>query len=60
MKFKVTPKDFKYFVIYCVILLYFCSIAVTNFVSFSNDGNFYGFNPIGVGHALCLKGSVYW
>ena len=47
MKFKVTPKDFKLFVIYCIILLYFCSIAVTNFVSFTNDGNFYGFNPIG-------------
>ena len=45
MKFKVTPKDFMLFVLYCVILLYFCAIAVLNFVSFSNDGTFYGLLP---------------
>ncbi|MBE6148442.1 MAG: DUF87 domain-containing protein [Firmicutes bacterium] len=45
MKFKVTPKDLMLFVFYCVILLYFCAIAVLNFVSFSNDGTFYGLLP---------------
>jgi type IV secretion system protein VirD4 len=45
MKFKVTPKDFMIFVLYCILLLYFCAIAVLNFVSFSNDGTFYGLLP---------------
>lgn len=45
MRFKITPKDFMVFIIYCGILLYFCAIAVLNFVSFSNDGTFYGLLP---------------
>ncbi|MBE6155306.1 MAG: DUF87 domain-containing protein [Firmicutes bacterium] len=45
MKFKITPKDFMMFVFYCFLLLYFCAIAVLNFVSFSNDGTFYGLLP---------------
>ena len=45
MKFKVTPKDFMLFVVYLAILLYFCAIAVLNFVSFTNNGTFYGLLP---------------
>ena len=45
MKFKVTKKDLILFCIYCVILLYFCAIAVLNFISFANDGTFYGLLP---------------
>ena len=45
MKFKITPKDFMSFVFYCLLLLYFCAIAVLNFVSFSTDGSFYGLLP---------------
>ena len=45
MKFKVTPKDFLIFCLYCVLLLYFCAIAVLNFVSFTYDGVFAGLNP---------------
>lgn len=45
MKFKVEPKDFMLFVIYCVLLLYLCAIAVLNFASLSSDGTFYGLLP---------------
>ncbi len=45
MKFKITPKDFLIFCLYCVLLLYLCSIAVLNFSSFLNDGKFYGLIP---------------
>ena len=45
MRFKVTPKDLMLFAFYCVILLYFCAITVTNFVSLSNDGTFAGLLP---------------
>ena len=45
MKFKVEPKDFMLFVIYCVLLLYLCSIAVLNLSSLSVDGTFYGLLP---------------
>lgn len=45
MKFKVEPKDFMLFVIYCVFLLYLCAIAVLNFSSLSTDGTFYGLLP---------------
>jgi len=45
MKFKVAPKDFSIFVVYCVLLLYFCAIAVLNFVSLSSEGTFYGLLP---------------
>lgn len=43
MKFKVTPKDFMIFLIYCVVLLYFCAIAVVNFVSLAQEGKLVGF-----------------
>ena len=45
MKFKVTKKDFMLFCIYCILLLYFCAIAVLNFSSLSLDGKFYGLLP---------------
>lgn len=45
MKFKVEPKDFMLFVIYCVLLLYLCAIAVLNISSLSVDGTFYGLLP---------------
>ena len=45
MRFKVTPKDFMLFLIYCGILLYFCAIAVLNLFSFANEGRFYGLLP---------------
>ncbi len=45
MKFKVEPKDFFLFCLYCILLLYLCSIAVLNFTSFINEGSFYGLNP---------------
>ena len=45
MKFKITPKDFLIFCLYCVLLLYLCAIAVLNFSSFINEGEFYGLLP---------------
>ena len=45
MKFKITPKDFFIFILYCILLLYLCCIAVLNFSSFLNVGKFYGLLP---------------
>jgi len=45
MKFRVSPKDFLMFVIFCIFLLYLCAIAVLNFTSFFNEGEFFGLNP---------------
>ena len=45
MKFKVEKKDFLLFVLYCILLLYLCAIAVLNFSSLANDGTFYGLLP---------------
>ncbi len=45
MKFKISPKDFLIFCLYCILLLYLCAIAVLNFSSFLNDGTFYGLLP---------------
>ncbi len=45
MKFKVEPKDFFLFILYCGILLYLCAIAVLNFASLSTNGTFYGLLP---------------
>ncbi len=45
MKFKISPKDFLIFIIYCIVLLYLCCIAVLNFSSFINEGKFYGLLP---------------
>ena len=45
MKFKISPKDFLMFCLYCILLLYLCAIAVLNFSSFINEGEFYGLLP---------------
>ena len=45
MKFKVEPKDFLLFILYCILLLYLCAIAVLNFTSLQVDGTFYGLLP---------------
>ena len=45
MKFKVEPKDFLLFCIYCVLLLYLCAIAVLNVSSLAQEGKFYGLIP---------------
>ena len=45
MKFKVDTRDFILFVIYSIILLYLCCIAVLNFYSFTANGTFYGLLP---------------
>ena len=46
MKFKVEPKDFFLFIVYCIILLYLCALAVSNILSLLNTGTFYGLFPI--------------
>ena len=46
MKFKVEPKDFFLFILYCIILLYLCALAVSNFFCLMNNGTFYGLIPI--------------
>lgn len=45
MKFKVEPKDFLLFCIYCGLLLYLCAIAVLNIHSLAQEGTFYGLLP---------------
>ncbi len=45
MKFRVSPKDFLIFIIFCIFLIYLCAIAVLNFTSFMNEGEFFGLNP---------------
>ncbi len=45
MKFKVEPKDFFLFVLYCIILLYLCALAISNLFSLVNTGTFYGLIP---------------
>lgn len=45
MKFKVAPKDFVMFIIFCLFLLYLCAIAVLNFTAFFEEGEFFGLNP---------------
>jgi len=46
VKFKVEPKDFFLFIVYCIILLYLCALAVSNFFCLINTGTFYGLLPI--------------
>ena len=46
MKFKVEAKDFFLFVVYCIILLYLCALAVSNFFCLINTGTFYGLLPL--------------
>ncbi len=45
MKFRVAPKDFLMFIIFCIFLLYLCAILVLNFTSFCSEGEFVGLNP---------------
>ena len=45
MKFKVEKKDFIIFVLYSILLLYLCCVAVLNFASLGNNGSFYGLMP---------------
>lgn len=45
MKFKVTPKDFGIFCLYCIILLYFCAIAILNIYTLTRGLGFYGLLP---------------
>ena len=45
MKFKVDKKDLLMFVIYSILLLYLCAVAVLNFSSLINEGVFYGLLP---------------
>ena len=46
MKFKIEPKDFFLFVVYCIILLYLCALAVSNIMCLINTGTFYGLFPL--------------
>ena len=45
MKFKVEPKDFFLFVLYCLILLYLCALAVSNILQLIQTGTFFGLIP---------------
>jgi len=45
MKFKIEKKDFIIFILYSILLLYLCCVAVLNFASLANDGSFYGLIP---------------
>ncbi len=46
MKFKVEPKDFFLFVVYCIILLYLCALFVSNLFCLVRTGSFYGLIPL--------------
>ena len=54
MKFKVEPKDFMLFVLYCLILLYLCALAVSNFFCLISTGTFYGLLPLSAFSATYL------
>ena len=45
MKFNVTAKDLILFIVFCIFLLFLCSIAVANASSIINEGVFIGLNP---------------
>ena len=45
MKFKIEAKDLLLFLVYGLLLLYLCAIAVLNFTSLTTDGSFYGLLP---------------
>ena len=45
MKFRIEKKDLIIFILFCLLLLYLCAIAVLNFSSFANESEFYGLNP---------------
>ena len=44
-KFRADEKDIKIFVGFCILLLYFCCIAVLNARSLATTGTLYGFLP---------------
>ena len=46
MKFKAEPKDVIIFLLFSLLLLLLCSIAVVNVNYLANYGTFYGFNPL--------------
>ena len=45
MKFNAEPKDVLIFAIFCLFLLFICSIVVVNVGYLANYGYFYGLNP---------------
>jgi len=45
MKFRVSKDDLIIFIIFCILLLYLCAIAVLNFVEFGAHGKLYGLVP---------------
>lgn len=45
-KFRADPKDVMYFVLFCILLLYFVAIGILNLASLSQRETFYGWNPI--------------
>lgn len=62
MKFRADSKDLLVFGIFCLFLLYMCSIGVLNANSLANEGRFYGllpfmaFSPKFIGATLTLFG----
>ena len=46
LKFRADAKDLMIFIVFCIILLYVCAVAVLNLSSFSEYGSLYGLNPI--------------
>ena len=44
-KFRADEKDIKIFIGFCILLLYFCAIAVLNARSLATSGQLYGFLP---------------
>ena len=45
MKFRADAKDIKIFVAFCILLLYFCAIAVLNAHTLATTGQLYGLLP---------------
>ena len=46
LKFRADAKDIMIFIIFCIILLYLCALAVVNLAEFSKYGVFFGLNPL--------------
>ena len=44
-KFRADEKDIKIFIGFCILLLYFCAIAVLNAHSLATSGQLYGILP---------------
>lgn len=44
LKIKVDPKDFLYFVLIAIVLLFGCFILASNFISLSFNGELVGLN----------------